>query len=337
MQRALDLAKLADGQVFPNPYVGAVLVHRNRIIGEGWHQRAGGAHAERIALEGIPEEVAMESTLYVTLEPCSHYGKTPPCAPYVVEKRVKRVVIATEDPNHLVAGRGIAYLQDRGVLLRTGVLSEEARRLNRRFFTYHQQRRPYVILKWAQTLDGIIGIRGQRLPVSNEIVNILVHRWRSREHAVLVTDHTIHNDNACLTVRHWPGYQPWRVVFATRPRVPLPVAFQQQKVPTLIFNATETNPPISNVSSSQHKIASIRRVLDWLYQRQIVSVMVEGGASLLRSWILSDMWDEIRLIVSETTVGQGIPSPSFNGVCVARYVVDDNHIFIFKNHQNRYL
>ncbi len=337
MRRALDLARRADGHVFPNPYVGAVVVHRGRIVGEGWHSQAGRAHAERLALAGVPDEVAAESTLYVTLEPCNHHGKTPPCAPYLVERRVGRVVVAVEDPHRIVAGRGITCLREGGIPVRVGVLEAEARRLNRRFFTYHTLGRPYVVLKWAQTLDGIIGRPGERMRISNETVDILVHRWRSHEHAILVTDHTIRNDAARLTVRHWPGFQPVRVVLQTQPDRPLPQAFRDEAAPTLFFDATETNRPASGVNPTQAKTATVHCLLDFLYRQNIISVMVEGGASLLRSWIASGMWDEVRLIVSDHTAGGGVRAPAFDGILIAQHSIDGNRIFIFKHPKNAYL
>ena len=338
MQRALDLARRTDGRTYPNPYVGAVVVRNGRIIGEGWHHRAGEPHAERMALDPLPDEAVEGATLYVTLEPCNHHGKTPACAPYLVRRGLRRIVIATPDPHAIVHGKGIAHLQQNGLDVAVGLLQKEAQSLNRRFFTFHQQKRPYVVLKWAQTLDAVIGRPDKRLHISNKTVRYLVHRWRSREHAIMITDHTAIVDQARLTVRHWQGFQPIRIILRTQPRRPLPPALAKESPSVIHIPLPETQTAPAGVRENGHpKQTTIRHILRTLYERRILSVMVEGGASFLQSWIDADMWDEIRLITAPAAAGQGIRAPRFEGRPHHQFTLDGDLISIFKHPKNRFL
>ncbi len=336
MQRALDLAARTDGRVYPNPYVGAVVVRDGRIIGEGWHARAGGPHAERVALEGLSDEATAGATLYVTLEPCNHQGKTPACAPYLVARQLKRIVVAVKDPHHIVQGKGIRHLTAAGVPVTVGVLQDRAARQNRRFFTFHQKKRPYVVLKWAQTLDNVIGVPHKRLFISNETVRYLVHQWRTREHALMITDHTAIIDNARLTVRHWKGFQPIRIILRTRPNRPLPPALARESTGCVHLPVSETKSTDKTVNPKDKKTV-VKHILQSLYARNILSVMIEGGASLLQSFIDADCWDEARVITAPFVAGKGIRAPLLNGQFVRQFSLADDLITIFKHPQNTFL
>lgn len=318
MRRALELATLGRGHVSPNPMVGCVIVHENRIIGEGWHQRYGEAHAERNALASVrPADVHLltESTVYVTLEPCSHYGKQPPCADLLIEKRVKRVVCCNDDPNPLVAGRGFAKLRAAGITIETGMLAEQGRDLNARFFTFFEQQRPYIILKWAETADGYIaGPGGKPVQISGPLSQRLVHRWRSDEAAIMVGTNTARTDNPRLNVRLVPGTNPTRIVIDKRLQLPGTLNLFDDSQPTLGYNfiRTKTVGQTSYIQLSPDK-PFLPQLLNDLHQRQIQSVLVEGGTTLLNSFMDAGLWDELRVFRSPTTLGggqSGVPSPA---------------------------
>src|SRR5690554_5115458 len=243
MMRCIELARLGMGHVSPNPLVGCVIVHRNKIIGEGYHRQYGGPHAEVNAINEVTDhQLLKESTLYVSLEPCAHYGLTPPCSDLIIEKMIPKVVIGTTDPFAAVAGRGITKLQKAGVEVVTGVLEDSCRELNKRFFTYHQKQRPYVILKWAQTADGFIDMErnpadiGTPTWITGPLALTLVHKLRSEEDAILVGTNTALADNPSLTVRHWSGRNPIRAVVDLNRRLPQSLNIFNGKAQTLIFN-----------------------------------------------------------------------------------------------------
>lgn len=317
MQRALDLAPLGAGQVSPNPLVGCVLVHENRIIGEGWHQRYGEAHAEVNAVNSVEnQELLREATAYVTLEPCSHFGKTPPCADLLIRHGLKRVVVCNDDPNPLVAGRGLEKLRAAGIDVTTGVLAAQGRTLNRRFFTALERQRPYVILKWAETADGYLaGPNGEPVQISNRLSQQLVHRWRSEEDAILVGTNTARADNPRLNVRHWSGRNPVRIVLDRRGTLPAELHLFDESQPTIRYTEVGV-PELRGVTTVRLEPVPdlFPQLLSNLHERRIQSVLVEGGTQVLQSLLDSGTWDEVRRFRSPKVLGDGVPAPMFRAV-----------------------
>lgn len=313
MQRCLDLAQLGKGSVSPNPMVGAVLVHNGRIIGEGWHRVYGEAHAEVNCLESVSEDdkhLIPESTMYVSLEPCAHYGKTPPCALRLVAERVKKVVICNDDPFEKVDGRGLQILQAAGIETTTGLLKEKGLWLNRRFFCFHKQRRPYVILKWAQTTNGYFAPYGnKRYQLSNELSARLVHKWRTEEAAIMVGTNTALADDPQLTARLWSGKQPLRLVIDRSLVLPGSLKLFNNDAKTWVFNDVKDD-EAGNVRYVKVNFDSLpAAILTGLYKADIQSVIIEGGATLLNSFIEKGFWDEARIITADTTLPHGIAAP----------------------------
>ena len=321
IQRCLQLAENGFGRTEPNPYVGAVIVHQDRIIGEGFHERFGGAHAEVNAIAAVSDKQMLKgSTLYVNLEPCSHHGKTPPCADLIIRCGIPRVVIAMQDPNKLVSGNGIQKLTEAGIEVKTGILEQQARWLNRRFITFHSKKRPYVILKWAQTKDGFIDI-DRSIPAadlqSNWItgpeLKTLVHRWRAQEQAILIGYNTLVNDNPQLTVREWTGRNPQRILVTdTLPDEHFNIFGDDQK--TIVFN------PIQNKVTEKAEYIKLdfdelllNNILKTLFEKNICSVMIEGGRQILESFISSGIWDEARVLTGNKMFGKGLPAPVLKG------------------------
>lgn len=320
MSRCLDLAGLGAGYVAPNPMVGAVLVHENRIIGEGYHQQYGGPHAEVNCIRSVAEndrELISRSVLYVSLEPCAHFGKTPPCADLIIASKIPRVVIACRDPFPEVNGKGIERLRDAGVNVELGVLEREATELNKRFFTFHIRQRPYIILKWAQTSDRRIGYgTAQRMLISNEYTQRLVHRWRTEEAAILVGTSTAMLDDPSLTARFWPGNHPVRLVIDRSLKLPGSLNLFDRTVPTIVFNTirNEERDGLFFVKLHEEKDL-ILQMMDELYTRKLSSVIVEGGAALISSFLRSGIWDEIRVIENTAMLaGEGLFAPDLPAV-----------------------
>lgn len=314
MQRCIDLALLAGVEAAPNPLVGAVIVHDGKIIGEGFHQKYGQPHAEVNAIHQVQEKALLqEATLYVTLEPCAHFGKTPPCADLIVKHQLKRVVIGTTDPFHEVAGKGIDKLKKAGIEVTVGVLEKGCLQLNKRFFTYHKKQRPYVILKWAETKDGFIDSnrtdeKRQIHWISAPAVQSLVHQWRSEEQAILVGWKTIENDNPSLTVREVTGKNPLRVVIDGQLKMSENSTIFSDAIPTLVLNKIKSE----NVGSVEYlKLDKIdtEHILAALFSKQILSVFVEGGSRTLQHFIVDNCWDEARVIVGQTDFKSGVKAP----------------------------
>ena len=340
MYRCLELAKLGAGYVAPNPMVGAVLVHEGRIIGEGWHQAYGEAHAEvncigQAVQDGFAGRIN-QSCLFVSLEPCVHFGKTPPCTDLIMNHKIPEVVTGCADPFREVAGKGIEKLRQAGVNVTVGVLEKECEELNKRFFTFHTQHRPYIILKWAQTSDGYIaashksfpkeGINGdsgsKRLLISNDYSNRLVHKWRSEESAILIGTNTALLDDPELTTRIWPGNSPVRLVVDMELKLPHTLNLFNRQQPTIVFNAVKHDMGESISSPSLRGSTGVGfyqvtkdaglvyQVLNALNQLKIQSVLVEGGARLLQSFIDEGMWDEARKIENrKLKIQNGLPAP----------------------------
>jgi diaminohydroxyphosphoribosylaminopyrimidine deaminase / 5-amino-6-(5-phosphoribosylamino)uracil reductase len=336
MDRCLQLAKLGAGHVAPNPMVGAVLVHEGKVIGEGYHQQYGEAHAEVNAIHqavlrqaqdhGGQMDTIAQSTLYVSLEPCAHFGKTPPCTDLIIKYKIPKVVIGCRDPFKEVDGKGIEKLIAAGIEVEVGVLEDECKDLNKRFFTFHTKRRPFIFLKWAETKDGFIATSPQtplqrrgafkesaspRLLISNEFTNRLVHKWRSEEAAILVGTNTVESDDPELTTRLWPGNSPVRLVIDMNLRLPSSFKVFNGQVKTIIFNSIKHEED-ENLMYYQvtEDVSVVHQIVNALYQLKIQSVIVEGGAKLLQSFIDEGMWDEARVIINkQLSIGNGLPSP----------------------------
>lgn len=315
MQRCLQLAARGAGFVAPNPMVGAVLVYEDRIIGEGYHELYGGPHAEVNCIRQVAEvdkPLIKKSTLYVSLEPCNHFGKTPPCSELIISQQIPRVVVACTDPFEKVNGSGIARLREAGVEVISGMLEKEARQLNRRFFTFHQQHRPYIILKWAQTSDGFIAKEDFKpISISNELSNRLVHKWRSEEAAIMVGYQTALSDDPKLSNRLWTGKSPVRIVIDKVLQLPITANLLDNSIGTIILN-TKKEKISGNTIFHWYKEGDdlVKIVCDLLFQRNLSSLIVEGGTRLLQSFIDAETWDEARVIVNnEMRLQKGIAAP----------------------------
>ncbi|MEZ5173901.1 MAG: bifunctional diaminohydroxyphosphoribosylaminopyrimidine deaminase/5-amino-6-(5-phosphoribosylamino)uracil reductase RibD [Bacteroidia bacterium] len=321
MQRALELAVKGLGSVAPNPMVGCVIVHKGKIIAEGWHRKFGEAHAEVNAINAVLDKSLLrESTLYVTLEPCSHFGKTPPCANRIVQEGIPKVVIASVDPNPLVSGKGISILKEAGIEVTSGILESEARFLNRRFFTAQTQKRPYVICKWAESADGFIDpVRMEEqkgsIAISGPESQLCNHMWRTQEQAILVGKRTAIIDNPSLTARLWPGQNPLRVVIDPSLEISRKAALYDNSVRTIIFNRLETR----NIFNTQliqldFSVEIIPAILQYLHYEGIHSIIIEGGTETIQRFMQAGMVDEIRRIVAENVwLETGLKAPEFNG------------------------
>lgn len=339
MSRALQLAAMAEGCTAPNPMVGAVVVHNGIIIGEGYHLEAGTPHAEVHAINAVRDRNLLpESTIYVSLEPCSHQGRTPPCADLIINSGIRRVVIGTTDSNPQVSGKGIARLRQAGVDVITGVLEAECRWLNRRFFTWHEKKRPYVILKWARSADGFIDLirkPGDAVEpnwITGHAERVLVHRWRATEDAILAGGGTVRTDNPSLTVRYWSGKNPKRIIVSRTANLDPRSAVFDGTAETVLFTCNElarfpgTKTIILNGGSGY-----IEEVLIILYSMGVQSLFVEGGAFIIMSFLGSGMWDEARRFTGALTFGNGVPDP-FPEFTPEKSVKFDKSILEFTHH-----
>jgi len=312
MQRALDLAGLGLGKVSPNPMVGCVVVRDGLIIGEGWHQDFGGPHAEVNALGMIDnQDLLRESTIYVNLEPCSHFGKTPPCTDLLIASKVKKVVIGTRDPNPKVGGSGIQKLRQQGVEVLEGVLKVESVELNKRFFMNHIGKRPYIILKWAQTGDGFVAREDNSSKwISSQESRKMVHKWRAEEDSILVGRKTVEVDNPKLTVRDWEGRDPVRIVIDPSNELSEEYHVKDRIVNTLIYNSKQHS---ESENLSYVKIVNekdfVYGIIKDLREREIGSLLVEGGSHTLQCFIDSGIWDEARVFTSKSMFQKGISAP----------------------------
>ncbi len=337
MQRCVDLAYLGQGNVSPNPMVGCVIVKNDLIIGEGYHSEYGGKHAEIKAIESVIDQKEIEnSTVYISLEPCVHHGKTPPCVHELINRKIKTAVIGSRDSNPIVGGKGIESLKRVGIEVIENILEEECRKLNKRFFTFHEKRRPYVILKWAQTSDGYldknreIGEKGVNW-ISSPESKVLVHKWRSEEQSILVGRNTILNDNPSLTVREISGKNPTRIVIDSQLQLSKDVNIFSKDAPTLVFNRLK-NDKIDGVEWIKISETSTKHILDELFKRNIQSVLVEGGSRTLQYFIIDNVWDEARVIVGDVKFGDGIKAPVMNKV-PSRAHQFSNHDTIYYYHR----
>jgi diaminohydroxyphosphoribosylaminopyrimidine deaminase/5-amino-6-(5-phosphoribosylamino)uracil reductase len=357
------LARLGSGNTAPNPMVGSVLVYDDRIIGEGYHQQYGKAHAEVNCIASVAETdhgLISQSTLYVSLEPCAHFGKTPPCADLIIKHKIPRVVIGCRDPFKEVDGKGIEKLQAAGIDVITGIMENECIDQNKRFFTFHTKYRPYIILKWAETKDGFMATSPQtplqrrgtsedsdslsvvydRLLISNEYSNRLVHKWRSEEAAILVGTNTALMDNPELTTRLWPGRSPVRLVLDMNLRLPSQLKIFNRKIRTIVFNSLKEGEENGLLYYRLSKEASVvRQMMDALYRLNIQSVLIEGGAKMLQSFIEEGYWDEARTVTNQQltlsddkNADQGLKAPLLaNEILTEELTLQNDKIKIFKS------
>lgn len=324
MRRCLELAKNGLGTTYPNPMVGSVIVFDDKIIGEGWHRKAGEPHAEVNAVNSVKDKSLLKkSTIYVSLEPCSHYGKTPPCCDLIIENEIPNVVIGTVDPNIKVAGNGIKKLIEAGKNVKVGVLEIECAELNKRFFTFHEKKRPYIILKWAETQDGFIAPEeilrksqndNEQKPVwiTNEFSRQLVHKWRSEEQAILVGTQTVIDDNPKLDVRDWTGESPIRIVLDQNNRIPKDNYIFNNEVKTIILCqsiiAIKKENCIFEIVDFEQNL--VQQILIVLYKHQIQSIIIEGGRQTLQTFIDENLWDEARIFIGKSNFGNGTKAPT---------------------------
>ncbi len=340
MQRCIQLAGFGMGEVSTNPLVGCVIVHKGMIVGEGYHKQFGGAHAEVNAINSIEDKsILPECTLYVNLEPCAHYGKTPPCADLIVKHRLKRVVIGTIDTFSEVAGKGVEKLKRANIDVLTGILEEECRHINRRFFCYNEQKRPYIVLKWAQTADGFIGRSSNNVHkskrISNSYTDIKVHQWRTEEDAILVGTNTALQDNPLLTSRNWQGKNPIRVLIDYELKVPETHNIYNNEAKTIVINARQ-NEEKRNIIYAEVEDKTVKAILAVMFEHKIQSVIVEGGTKVLQSFINEGLWDEARVIQSPIYWEDGIEAPVISGETLSKEIIESDsiRIIVFKT-QNK--
>ena len=338
MARCIELAKKALGNTYTNPMVGSVIVHNGKIIGEGYHKICGEAHAEVNAVNSVKDKSLLkESTIYVSLEPCSHVGKTPACSTMIIENKIPNVVVGTIDSFAKVSGNGIKMLEKAGINVKVGILEKECRDLNKRFFTFHEKKRPYIILKWAQTKDGFIDInRSNKLQkaewITNELSRILVHKWRTEEQAIMVGTSTAEQDNPSLNVRNWTGKNPIRVTIDRELKLSENLNILDDTIKTIVFTEKQTE---NKVNIDYIKIDFSKNVLSQifheLYLLEIQSIIIEGGEVLLNSIITENLWDEARVFIGNKTFCDGVKAPKFDLSSSEKSYIEDTELHIVKN------
>lgn len=338
MHRCLELAKNGLGTTYPNPMVGSVIVYDGKIIGEGWHKKAGEAHAEVNAINSVKDKSLLKkATIYVSLEPCSHFGKTPPCCDLIIQNEIPNVVIGTIDPNLKVAGNGIKKLIEAGKNVTVGVLETECNELNKRFFTFQEKKRPYVILKWAESPDGFIAplTKSEQKPfwITNKFSRQLVHKWRSEEQAILVGTNTVMDDNPKLDVRDWTGKNPIRIVLDQNNRIAKDSNIFDNQVRTIILSNSTNTFNIENcifeVINFKQNVA--QQILNVLYKHQIQSVIIEGGTTTLQTFIDANLWDEAAVFVGNQTIKKGIKAPVFDVKNITKTNIENDILIISRN------
>jgi diaminohydroxyphosphoribosylaminopyrimidine deaminase/5-amino-6-(5-phosphoribosylamino)uracil reductase len=340
MARCIELAKNGFGQTYPNPMVGCVIVHNDEIISEGWHQKAGETHAEVNAIRNLEDESLIKnSTIYVSLEPCSHFGKTPPCADLIVAKGFKKVVIGMTDPHAKVKGKGIKKLFENGCHVTLGVCEEECLELNKRFITFHEKHRPYIILKWAESQDGYLspfeyGKHNSQNPVwlTNSYSKQRVHQWRSQEQAIMIGKHTALMDNPSLTSRLYQGQNPLRVLIDQNLEVPNSNAIFSEDAKTLVFvdKAPENSDNHIDYVEINFDENVITQILKKLHQKNIQSIIVEGGRITLQHFIDLNLWDEARVFKSEVLLKKGTKAPEFEAEAVKTERILNDELNIYR-------
>jgi diaminohydroxyphosphoribosylaminopyrimidine deaminase / 5-amino-6-(5-phosphoribosylamino)uracil reductase len=340
MKRCIELAKNGLGTTYPNPLVGSVIVHNGKIIGEGWHKKAGEPHAEVHAVNSVKDKSLLkEATIYVSLEPCSHFGKTPPCCDLIIANKIPNVVIGTIDPFAKVAGNGIKRLVESGKNVTIGILEDECNELNKRFFTFHQKKRPYVILKWAETANGFIApiSKTEKSPVwiTNSYSRQLVHKWRTEEQAILVGTNTVLEDNPKLDTRDFKGNNPFRVVWDKSNKITEKFHVKNEIIPTFFLTEIKNLTEKQNIYYKNTIFDTLlaKRTLDVLYEENIQSVIVEGGSQTLQTFIDANLWDEARVFVSENTFNQGVIAPKLpKNRILTSLLIKKDQLKLFRNY-----
>lgn len=342
MLRCIELAKNGLGSTAPNPSVGAIIVHNDRIIGEGFTSAYGGPHAEVNAINSVKDKnLLSKSTLYVTLEPCAHYGKTPPCANLIVENKIPKVVIGLKDPHEKVAGKGIEILKNAGCKVVEGVLEDICKEHHKRFLTFHIQKRPYIILKWAETADGYLApskemrkTNPQPFWITNKYSRQLVHKWRSEEHAILVGTNTVIEDNPKLNTRLWNGRSPIRVVLDKNRKIPKGFNVFDGAQTTILFTSSKNfNNKNQNIDIEHIKYES-KSILDMsklLFERNIQSVIIEGGSQTIQSFIDENIWDEARIFIGQNIFNSGVKAPTLDGRLTEERLLQNDQLKIIHN------
>lgn len=327
ISRCIELAKNGLGTTYPNPLVGSVIVYDGKIIGEGWHKKAGESHAEVNAINSVKDKSLLsKSTIYVSLEPCSHFGKTPPCSDLIIHHKIPNVVIGTIDPFAKVSGNGIKKLIESGANVTVGVLEEECNELNKRFFTFHNKKRPYIILKWAETKDGFIAPKSKEnqkpVWITNKYSRQLVHKWRTEEQGILAGTQTIIDDNPSLTARDWKGNQPVRIVLDKKNRISKESAIFDDSALTILITDKEINFS-KNVAN---------QICDYLYDKEIQSVIIEGGSQTLQTFIDAQLWDEARVFKGISFFSEGTKAPKISGKITENKKIISDELLIFTNY-----
>jgi diaminohydroxyphosphoribosylaminopyrimidine deaminase / 5-amino-6-(5-phosphoribosylamino)uracil reductase len=336
MHRCLELAQKAEGLTYPNPMVGSVIVHEGVIIGEGYHRRAGESHAEVIAVNSVSDKSKLSSsTLYVNLEPCSHFGKTPPCADFIILNRIPKVVIGTADSSEKVSGKGIERLKNAGCEVITGVIEEECRRLNRRFFTYNEKKRPYITLKWAQSADGFLDVirtndhKAEPTWISGNPERILVHKWRASEQSILVGAGTLRADDPQLNVREWKGPDPLKLILSSSGIVGVGYSMNKTGRVILFTHNPKAESPVKEKVILNSSEASSVQIARYLFSAGLQSLFIEGGAAVLNHFISSGLWDEARIFTGSDYFREGPEAPSVKGTLFSRSVFSGSTLEIY--------
>jgi len=334
INKCIVLARLAKGKTSPNPMVGSVIVHQDKIIGEGYHQQYGSHHAEVNAINNVKDKSLLsESTLYVNLEPCSHFGKTPPCSDLIIEHKIPKVIIGCIDTFSEVTGKGIAKMERAGIEVVVGFLEKQSRELNKRFFAFHEKKRPYIILKWAESKDGFIAPINQTESfwMTSSISKTLVHQWRAEEDAIVVGRITAEKDNPSLTVREVEGNNPIRIVIDKDLKLSNNLNLFNQEAKTLIFNRVKTEETDSNYFIKIYFNNLTKSILQELHKRNIQSVIIEGGSKTLESFIDDNMWDEARIFTTKKELTDGVKSPNIKGEIVTANEIGGDNLEIITN------
>lgn len=345
MQRCIDLASRSLGNTAPNPMVGSVIVYDHKIIGEGYHHKCGEPHAEVNAIQAVKDKSLLsKSTLYVNLEPCSHYGKTPPCANLIAQLKIPEVIIGAKDTASHVSGKGIEILKNAGCKVKVEVLGQESRDLNKRFFTFHENKRPFIILKWAETMDGFIDVlRTKDHPVAptwitNELSKTFVHKWRAEEQAILIGTNTAKVDNPALTTRYWPGKNPLRIILDPLNELPPKLKIFNTDAETVVFTNKYNKNITKKYSNSKIGIEFVdnnqgldKKLFKFFVNHNIQSVIIEGGAKVLNYFIANDLWDEARIFVGNKKFMKGIHAPQINGKILKEETLGNSKLFFIKN------
>lgn len=326
IQRCLEIAENGLGTTRPNPMVGSIIVHNNKIIGEGYTSKYGGNHAEVNAINSVKNKTLLkDATIYVTLEPCSHYGKTPPCSDLIIKHEIPNVVIGCMDDNKKVAGKGIEKLTNSGINVTVGTLQTECKTHHKRFFTFHNKKRPFIILKWAETSNGFIApkTKNEQKPVwiTNSYSRQLVHKWRTEEHAILVGTNTVFEDNPTLTARDWTGENPIRVVIDKNNKLSKAYNIFNNQAKTIVINKNN----VDFSKNIEHQICNL------LFENNITSVIIEGGARTLQTFIDRDLWDEARVFTGKNSFKQGVKAPNFSGKLISEEQIDSDILKTYKN------